>query len=132
MGTRRGRSRASGRSRRGHGPKEVISWADLDDNRSLAVACHWGFQRRPGSVEGPDDLEDGEAWAWNYSLYLNSTELGRITDLAPLPVDVEIRDLADVVERVPDVRPGSVRLDDRSEVAGRAGAFNVGGLLEFN
>jgi GNAT superfamily N-acetyltransferase len=51
-------------------PQEVLSWADHDDHRSVAVAAGWSFQRRSGSIEDPEDLNDGEPWAWNYELAL--------------------------------------------------------------
>jgi GNAT superfamily N-acetyltransferase len=51
-------------------PQEVLSWADHDDHRSLAVAAGWSFARRSGSIEDPEDLDDGEPWAWDYELAL--------------------------------------------------------------
>ena len=69
-------------------PQEVLSWADHDDHRSMAVAAGWSFQRRPGSIEDPADLDDGEPWAWNYELPLTggTAHLSGATSAAPTGV----------------------------------------------
>lgn len=77
------------------GTRQVASWADLDDRRSLAIASHWGFGRRPDSVESPADLSDGEAWAWDYCLPLDALGAPALAALAVLPGGVAVCDLAE-------------------------------------
>ena len=76
-------------------PQEVLSWADRDDERTVAVAAHWDFERRAGSVEDPADLKDDEAWAWNYEL-----QLGDLVTEEPIasPRGVSVSPLADVLD----------------------------------
>jgi GNAT superfamily N-acetyltransferase len=78
--------------------EQIISWTDRDDARSVAVARHWGFVRRPGSIEDPDDLEDGEAWAWQFRLDLDSIDPDRMNALAPLPQGVHISALVEALD----------------------------------
>ena len=77
-----------------HRPQEVLSWADRDDRRTVAVAAHWNFERQAGSIEDPTDLKDDEAWAWNYELQLEDP----VTQ-APIttPPDLSISPLAEVL-----------------------------------
>jgi GNAT superfamily N-acetyltransferase len=79
-------------------PRQVISWADRDDSRSLEVAEHWGFTRRPGTIETPQELGNAEAWPWRYELRLDTLELDSIHHHTALPADVEVHGLAEVVE----------------------------------
>jgi GNAT superfamily N-acetyltransferase len=77
-----------------HQRKEVLSWADRDDQRTVAVAAHWEFERRAGSIEDPADLKADEAWAWTYEL-----QLGGLEKEAPIasPPRVSISPLPDVL-----------------------------------
>lgn len=73
----------------------VLSWADRDDERAVAVAAHWQFDRRPGSIEDPTDLNGDEAWAWNYELDLG----GHGADLPTgCPAAVAISPLVDLLD----------------------------------
>ena len=79
-------------------PQEVLSWADHDDHRSMAVAAGWSFARRAGSIEDPEDLEDGEPWAWNYELALTSGT-GHLSGATPSsPVGITLLPLEDVLD----------------------------------
>ena len=75
--------------------KEVLSWADRDDDRTVAIATHWRFTRRPGSIEDPSDLDDGEPWAWNYEL-----DLKEHPGAEPIrvPADVTISPLHEILQ----------------------------------
>lgn len=78
-------------------PKQVLSWTDWDDVQSLAVAAHWGFQRRPGGVEDPSDLTSGEPWAWHFSLDLTAADLAASKPEASLASDVQTLTLTDIL-----------------------------------
>jgi GNAT superfamily N-acetyltransferase len=79
-------------------PQQIISWTDRDDSRSVAIARHWGFERRPGSIEDPDDVEHGEAWAWHFRLDLSSIDPDRVNGLAPFPQGVHISALVEALD----------------------------------
>jgi GNAT superfamily N-acetyltransferase len=74
--------------------KEVFSWADRDDQRTVAIAAHWHFSRRPGSIEDPADLNGDEPWAWNHELKLDPD---RIEPPTGAPPGITISPLADVL-----------------------------------
>jgi mycothiol synthase len=79
-------------------PRQIPSWADKSDCHSLAVADHWGFTRRPGTIEATEDLQNAEPWPWRYELRLDSLHLDSVLDHAVLPADVECHTLAEVVD----------------------------------
>jgi GNAT superfamily N-acetyltransferase len=72
----------------------VLSWADRDDERTVAIAAHWGFDRQPGSIEDPADLNADEPWAWNYELKTQDCRLEAPNDCR---AGVSISPLAEVV-----------------------------------
>ena len=80
-----------------HG-KEVLSWTDRDDERTVAIAAHWHFNRRPGSIEDPADLSGNEPWAWNYELKLDPDRTEPPTSGPP---GVTISPLASVLDDPP-------------------------------
>ena len=70
----------------GQSPTQINSWCDRDDERTAAIAAHWGFERRNGSLETPEDLDTDQPWAWNYELRLDSScRAGDENMSAPLP-----------------------------------------------
>jgi len=75
--------------------EQVNSWADHDSERSVAIAARWGFERRPGSIENPADLADGEPWAWDYELRLDT---GTLVEAASLPPGVSLSPLEKVLD----------------------------------
>ena len=80
-----------------HG-KEVLSWMDRDDERTVAIAAHWHFNRRPGSIEDPADLSGDEPWAWNYELKLGP---GRTEPPTSGPAGLTISPLTTVLDGPP-------------------------------
>jgi GNAT superfamily N-acetyltransferase len=78
-------------------PRQILSWADKSDCHSLAVADHWGFTRRPGTIEATEDLQNAEPWPWRYELRLDSLDLDSVLDHTVLPA-VEFHTLAEVVD----------------------------------
>ncbi len=78
-------------------PRRISSWIDRDDQRSLAITTRWGFHRRPGSIEDPDDLADNEPWAWDYELNLTKHRPSLET-APPLPVGIIVSPLTEVLD----------------------------------
>ena len=79
-------------------PEEVSSWADHDDQRSVAIAGVWQFERRPGSIEGPDDLTGDQPWAWDYELRLDARITGDQPEVSSPPASITLSLLGEVLD----------------------------------
>jgi len=79
-------------------PTQINSWCDRDDERTIAIAAHWAFERRNESLETPEDLDPDQPWAWNYELRLDSRSHANTEDVPALPPNVTVSPLGEVMD----------------------------------